>query len=80
MVIILCISYFVFTVLTSLVRGGPKYKSWIGINPCGGWGWTILFSHLAISIILSVFTVKRILGETKGLTDVQIRKYSIQVN
>lgn len=78
-VIALCIGYFIFTVLTSLVRGGAKFKSIIGINPCGGWGWVIIFSHLGVSILLSVFTVKRIIGETKGLTDEQIKKYSIQV-
>lgn len=67
-VIALCIGYFIFTVLTSLVRGGAKFRSIIGINPCGPLGWLILFSHLAVSIILSVFTANRIVGETKGLT------------
>lgn len=77
--VILSVSYYVFTVLTYMIRGGPRTKSIIGLNACGATGWAILFGHLFISICASVFTVNRIIEETKGLTAQQIQKYSVQV-
>lgn len=75
----LCIGYYIFTVLTSLVRGGPKYHSIIGIDACGPIGWAILFTHLIVSIVVCVVTANKIVAETQGLTEEQIRKYSVQV-
>lgn len=63
----------------SLVRGGPKYKSIIGLDACGWQGWAVLFVHLIVSIIVCVVTANKIVAETHGLTVEQIKKYSVQV-
>ncbi len=67
-----------FTVLASLVRGGPKYKSIIGLNACGASGFAVLFVHLLVSIVVSIMTGNKIVEDTKGLTEEQIKKYSVQ--
>ena len=56
-----------FTVLASLVRGGPKYKSIIGLNACGASGFAVLFVHLLVSIVVSIMTGNKIVEDTKGL-------------
>ncbi len=62
-----------------MIRGGAKYKSIIGLNACGASGFAVLFTHLVVSIIVSVINAKRIISETTGLTAEQTRKYSIQI-
>jgi hypothetical protein len=46
----------------SLVRGGPKYKSIIGLDACGWQGWAVLFVHLLVSIIVCVVTANKIVA------------------
>lgn len=46
--------YYIFTVVVSLLRGGAKYSSVIGINPCGVAGWMMLAVHLGASAFVSV--------------------------
>lgn len=67
-VITLFVGYYIFTVLMSLIRGGPKYKSIIGLDACGWQGWAVLFVHLIVSIIVCVVTANKIVAETHGLT------------
>lgn len=52
----MCAGYYLFTVLVSFLRGGLRYKSIININPCGIFGFIILFSHLAVSAFVSMRT------------------------
>lgn len=52
------IGYYVFTVLISLLRGGPRFGSIININPCGFFGFFILFCHLTLSAFISFRVAK----------------------
>jgi uncharacterized membrane protein YfcA len=57
---VLCIGYYVFTVLLSLLRGGKYYDSVIGLNACGLAGWILVFLHFGVSIYWSLRTAKKL--------------------
>lgn len=61
----LCCYYYLFTLALSLIRGGPKFDSIIGLNPCGLFGWVLLFFHLGVSIYLSKRIVSNIIFDAK---------------
>lgn len=74
----LIVGYYVFTVLISLVRGGAKYDSVIGMDPCGIMGWVMLFMHLGVSAYVSVRIGNYIKQEAED--NKSFREESMEVN
>ena len=51
--------------MLSLIRGGSNFDSILGLNPCGFFGWIVLFIHLGTSIYLSLRTCKNIIRSSQ---------------